>query len=520
MLTYMLNTAGDAYEVVGEDDTTVSKVVIPDTYEGLPVTVVSVMFWNYPNLKEIIVGNNVKRTEYGTFNCPSLERIYFGRSIETINGPFDECENLAHIFYSGTESDWQKVNLITVDSFELFEKAEKHFGILGKTGLLTFGEETLLPYTHWDCVKGKPETIDSEKVFYDNSISGLKADNVKDAIDELNARHFDATALESWTDLLHLVRSGRAAEFVNIGDQFVSSKDGKELVWDVIGINEDTPVNTQHEYSLTLQLRNCYINLPFSVPEATLFSIKEIPAGQYYVGVKNYASDTVYYSFTLPEALPSGGLIKISSGMVYLYKSRREESFLSFEIDASSDNPESFAGSELKTSNYCIHSEMGNVNYSRSDVRQWMNSADENWWIFDNDYSLAPLEYLSLPGFCNGMDEDFLAAVNPVQKNTVLPDGTVVSTADKFFLLSDEEVYAAEGKAYSFYRENSSLSEAGANADSVRIKTLDASPCQWFLRTSAKGDNGLMKVNTDGAVDEIRTTQILALGVAPVCCIC
>ena len=132
MLTYKLNAAGDAYTVIELTDLTVKKLVIPDTYEGLPVTAVSAYLGEAENLTEVVFGNNVRETTYDVINFPSLEKVYFGRAIEKITGPFESAENLAHIYYSGTEEEWQNVAVLFTDpEVENYNKAEKHFGILG-----------------------------------------------------------------------------------------------------------------------------------------------------------------------------------------------------------------------------------------------------------------------------------------------------------------------------------------------------------------------------------------------------
>ena len=521
MLIYQLNEDGKSYTVTGESDVSVTKIVIPDTYEDLPVTKIYGSFFECENLKEIVVGNNVENTGEGTFDLPSLERIYLGRNVKTVYGPMTTAEKLTDIYFSGTEEDWESINFVFIDdSISVIYNAKKHFGTLGKAGILSLGEEKVFPYTHWDCIRGKPEGMDSKKVLYDNSVSGLEANNVKDAIDELNAKHFDVTALESWTDLLHLVRSGRAKDFINVGDQFVSIKGDTELVWDVIGIDADIPSDTDKKHSLTLQLRDCYVVMPFSAPEASYFTAKELEAGKYYIGMKNYSSASKFYTFTLKENLPAGGLLRISSNKLYVYKSRNENYYDSYYVDSSSTSESQMTGTFLSQENYHINAEMGTPNYMDSDVRNWLNSAEDDWWYHKNDLSLAPVDYLSVPGFCKDMDEEFLNAVNPVKKKTILWDGSEIVTEDKFFPLSAEEVYAAEGNAYEYYKENSSLSAPAADADSARIKRLGSIPKTWWLRTPSEADKGIKKVYIDGAVTDTKVTNITAYGIAPACCIC
>ncbi len=521
MLRYLLKPETNSYEVIGETDTTAERIVIPDFYEGLPVTISSVFLETCPNVKEIVFGNNVKTISYGTLNSEHIEKIYFGRATEKISGPFDLCTNLTDIYYSGSQEDWEKIDVVTVDdSILLFENVPVHYGVLGQGGYLTLGEETLFPYTHWNCIKGKPETIDSEKITYENDVSGLKADNVKSAIDELNSKHFDVSSLESWESLLHLVRSGRAKDFINIGDKFICEKNGKSMEWDVIGIDEDTPSNTKHKHSLTLQLSFCWANMPFSVPDASYFANIGLKQGKYYIGLKNYSGNIVYYAFTLNEAVPDDALIRISENKVYIYSNRNSAEYTSFDVDSSADSAEGMEGTNLGIGNYIIHSSMGSVNYSSSDIRQWLNSDKTDWWKSAESNSLAPLDYLNIPGFENGVDEDFLKVVNPVVKEATLPDGSKVTCEDRFFLLSLEEVYGCEGKAYSYYREGTSLNAPGLTADALRVRNFEGNPRYWWLRDSASSDDGLMRVTPTGAIGPVKTSRVLAYGITPACCIC
>ncbi len=524
MLMYELINDGTAYSVLGETDNTVSKIEIPDMYEGLPVTEVSAMFSDFENLKEIYIGNNVVKTGFYTFDSPSIEKIYFGKSIKNIGGPFNILENLTDIYYSGTETDWGKVNFLLTDEFDTLEKinsAEKHYGVLAHSVVLKFGEDTLMPFTHWDCVKGKPDTISAEKISYTNEVSGLNADNIKDAIDELNAKHFDVTSLNSWNELQHLVRSGRAKDFLKIGDRLVSQKNDKELVWDVIGIDEDTPTDSNFKHSLTLQLSECYTNIPFSRSEASYCDLfHDLPAGQYFIGLRFYTKPTVYFSFALDEDLPAGNKLRICENTVYLYNNESEEPYKSFAVTSSSETKEEMSGTELEKANDYLSSAMGTVNYEKSYIRKWLNTDSEEIKIYNNIYELKIVEEYLRTGFKNGMDEDFLNAVNAVKKVTYMPDGSKVETNDKFFLLSLEEVYGKEGTAYSYYKENSSRTSPGIGADTSRVKNYLNNPRYWWLRTPAENDEGWLRVHPSGGISSIKSTSLLSYGIVPACCIC
>lgn len=521
MFTYVLNSEGNGYVLTKVENTDLEKIVIPDTYNDLPVKEINFTFDKFTKLKEIVVGNNVEKTVFGTFDCKNLEKIYFGKSINTISGPFTECVNLTDIYYYGSQEDWENMNFVAIDeSFENLTKARMHFGILGESIFLTYEDKHLFPYTHWDCVKGKPENISAEKITYQNGVSGLRAQNVKEALDELNAKSFDASYLQSWNDLKYLVRSGRASEFIKIGDRFSCMKNGKELTWIVIGFDIDKPLQEEVKHSMTLQLDECISNIPFSMPEASAYIVKNMAAGDYYIALTNYADTPDYCAFTLENDIPRDSLIRISEGKVYVYMKDRNSIFYTTDVTLVSKSESDMTGQKIVSPNYRIHSDMGNLNYQKSDIRQWLNSSKTDWWTPYHEYSLMPKDYLSVAGFMAGIDEDFLDAVNPVTKTTVLPDGTTVETADKFFICNSEEVYAEGTNHYPYFKDNSSLSKPGYGVDSIRIKNFTGSPRHWWLRNASTGDNGYLRVLTDGGVGVVNSAKVHAFGVVPTCAIC
>ena len=78
-----------------------------------------------------------------------------------------------------------------------------------------------------------------------------------------------APFIKSWEEVQAIVRSGLAEEYFEIGDQFLSIYAGKEIVWTIIGIDHDTPTNTEYIHSLTIQTRDCLANIQVDAPEPT-----------------------------------------------------------------------------------------------------------------------------------------------------------------------------------------------------------------------------------------------------------
>lgn len=64
--------------------------------------------------------------------------------------------------------------------------------------------------------------------------------------------------INSWSVVQQMVRLGIAAKVFSIGDQLVCNhKTYGTLVWDIIGIDHDTPANSEFKHSLTIQLHDC-----------------------------------------------------------------------------------------------------------------------------------------------------------------------------------------------------------------------------------------------------------------------
>lgn len=87
-LNFELNTDGSSYTVTGSNDA-LSKVYIPDTYNGLPVTAVADyafdgMHGNAYKLKEITLGNNIDIIGEIAFYCTAVEHLIIKPPISSI----------------------------------------------------------------------------------------------------------------------------------------------------------------------------------------------------------------------------------------------------------------------------------------------------------------------------------------------------------------------------------------------------------------------------------------------------
>lgn len=300
----------------------------------------------------------------------------------------------------------------------------------------------------------------------------------------------------SWAGVQSLVRNGLASKVFAIGDQLTCQRGNNTLVWDIIGIDHDTPADPQFTHSMTLQLHDCFPTaLQFDAPEAFYYAENGLAAGTYH-----FTIDSTDYQFTLASDVAAGGQLILSftgSTPTSISVSATVGGAVSegsVTVTAGSD------GSELTGVNDINRARYGSNNYKESVIRQWLNSsaAAGSVWTPQTDFDRPPSWDANTAGFLNGMDADFLAVVGKthitVARNTVSDGGGYDEMDDYFFLPSRSEIYGGvevsgvdEGTAYPYYADYSDLSAAGAGADSNRIKYRAGTAQNWWLRSPAAG---------------------------------
>jgi len=78
------------------------------------VTSISNMFLGYCNsLIDVRIGDGVDTLpQYTFYHCEALESIHLGRGITRIErNAVIECGNLTDLYYAGSESEWNKINI-------------------------------------------------------------------------------------------------------------------------------------------------------------------------------------------------------------------------------------------------------------------------------------------------------------------------------------------------------------------------------------------------------------------------
>ncbi len=461
------------------------------------------------------------------------------------------------------------------------------------------------------------KAIDAETVARGEVDANLQKEinNIKSDTDTLINKVFGQDMPKTWKDVQYVVRSGRAAQYFDIGDQFVVERligvtvsvgdsaditdatvdanafvDGmgetkageyvftfdnhawhdkyngavklsdygitvtgkpkagdtitvtettEELVWDVIGIDHDTPADENYTHSMTLQLHDVFADMVFDSKEAIVYVDSNvypdgIAPGMYTIDCTDKAGG-LYYCFALETVVPVGGQITMSDSEIITYASVSSVAALEIVSYTNPTEPTGTVITALENSysnsvNNIDRAQKGSGNWITSEIRQWLNSAGDanTWWnaqtVFDRPGSTAEQD-----GFLKNLDPAFLDVVGTVIKNTrkySADGGGSVDAEERFFLLSRTEAYVGdkrygEGEVYTYYGdEYSKLSKPGTSSDANRIKYRDGSAAVWWLR-SYMSDNYSYSprfISSSGS-SLIAHSASAAHGAAPACVI-
>ena len=102
-IVFSFNYHQTSYSVTGIGNYTDSDLVIPDTYNGLPVTSIGERaFDNCTSLTSVTIGNNVTSIDNYAFNCcTSLINVVMPDSVTSIGeGAFNYCQSLTSVIIS------------------------------------------------------------------------------------------------------------------------------------------------------------------------------------------------------------------------------------------------------------------------------------------------------------------------------------------------------------------------------------------------------------------------------------
>jgi hypothetical protein len=119
-----------AYEIIGEDGECSiellsgaekympSDLEIPSTYRGKKVTYIHYNGFTATKFKSVIIPDSVITIRASAFSgCSSLEKIIIGKGVTFIaQQAFGNCSNLQKVYYRGTESEWNSIDITDISN--------------------------------------------------------------------------------------------------------------------------------------------------------------------------------------------------------------------------------------------------------------------------------------------------------------------------------------------------------------------------------------------------------------------
>lgn len=110
--TYISIDNGTHYSVICNNKDVCTKAVIPDEYNGKPVTEIGYSaFLECPNLTTVIIPDSIKSIGYYAFNdCDSLASVIIGSGVTSMKSDaFLNCESLKKVNYTGDINSWAQI---------------------------------------------------------------------------------------------------------------------------------------------------------------------------------------------------------------------------------------------------------------------------------------------------------------------------------------------------------------------------------------------------------------------------
>lgn len=344
------------------------------------------------------------------------------------------------------------------------------------------------------------------------------------------------STVDSWADVQSIVRLGVAPTVFSIGDQLQCNRGSDVLTWDIVGFDQETPVDVTKTHSMTLLMHDCYKMIQFDGVEALYYAETELSAGTYNFTLlagydAAYGGGLTYY-FTLTKPVPAGGQIyfpwgyniQASDTKISTYASKTATATIETNISVTAGTD----GIALTPTNHSHRIRYGSNNWQESAIRQWLNSnaAAGSVWIPTNNYDRPPTWVTTESGFLNGIDADFLSVIGDVTKrtakNTITDGGGYTDLTEKFFLPSKGEVGGNnenninEGDPYSYYDDMLINHTRSETEIAGRIKYLSGTARIWWLRSPhSSSANSVRRVHTSGSV--ITNYASNAYGAAPAC---
>lgn len=273
----------------------------------------------------------------------------------------------------------------------------------------------------------------------------------------------------TWEDIGKIIERGLAPKYWEPGDQLKVTKTvnstTEELVFDILGFDYDTPIDTNVKHTMSLAMHNIYSynDIPFEKAQATFYFANGLPAGTY-----TYKYSNTSYSFTLttgwsPNTQVMGSTATLTPYIKGALNASGEETPTvakgteGISLGAAINNTGSSTTLTINGINYpvemnaCDRVSLGSNRWETSSDRQYLNSnaagAASNqiasWWTPQTGFSRPTIS--TKPGFLYGIEQGFLDLLVYVKKRTRLFNAGDVTekykdSDEKVFFLSQTEV--------------------------------------------------------------------------------
>jgi len=427
-------------------------------------------------------------------------------------------------------------------SGDTYTKAQIDAMMQGKVGfsdvdsaLSTTSENPVQNKVITDALGGKVGTTD----YATAATAGIvKPDGVTTTVDADGTIHAVNIDVTSWYGVRDIVRRGLASRFFQVGDQLICQKDGNNIAWDIVGIDQDTPADSNFIHSMTLMAHDVYINAAFDAKESLFAFDDGLEAGTYHFTIDQQpwvAGDVgKVVQFTLANDIPAGGQLVVNNAYNATMIGATISAFSGGTSVAAAETvtmAEGSDGTDLgsvastltgTTTNSIQRALLGSNNWSQSAARQYLNSdkAAGAYWTPKTKWDRPPGYVATTAGFLKGLDADFVSVLGKVVKttsqNTVTDGGGGIQSEELVFQPSRSEIYGSaeitgvnEGAIYDYYKNATS-------AD--RIKYQGTAARYWFLRTPNASNAGNVRgVTSSGGLNYVSAYG--AGGLVPACCI-
>ena len=336
--------------------------------------------------------------------------------------------------------------------------------------------------------------------------------------------------VSTWAGVQKAVRAGVAPSLFPVGTRLKATHVGfGEILYDVVAHDHYKAAHDENAHTMTLMSHGVVLgNMSFDNKEAFYYVDDYLNPGTYHFTIPNTLGswEAGTYQFTLATRLSAGSQLVIndspSESISYVYFYANATATLAttqaMVTKGSGGTNLGTLGVEL---NHVERAAYGSGNYKDSSIRQFLNSAADlnKWWTAKTKFDRIGDNVGNVTGFLAGMDRQLLEVIGEVEVPCVAnpawesPDSSVgagekYTVKDKVFLASRAEVFGEDTRDDG----SSQLMYYKGATDADRVKYLDGSAVNWFLRSTGLATAGC--VDVVGA--EITAKAYETAGIVPV----